>query len=508
MEDLISLVKTISQHKIEKFDLFNSRVNLPYKSRLLYDGILKGNITNENEGLKHLYETNEDRPKLKKLQARLKKRLLNTLFFVQLNKDEFTNKRRASIDVGRELVQIMILNDRNEFKASFSLAKKAYTKSIKYELTDYSILLARRLLYFYSIYYPSQKHKKKIQEDIDKLTIILNAEIKAEQYYNEVSFIYLVKKSKFSDSELSKFKDYIDELEELQQHIKSYRFNLNTYNMVSSYYILIGEYQKCIDICSEALSFFSNKPFEDNLSKFNFRNSLILSAISQRKYDIAERYNSENFKILSKGSYNWYLQCNYQYLILSTQERYQELYNLVLEVVNADNYKKFILQNEYWQVIEAYVQFLIRTGKIDPKLTDSSKQLRTFSLSRFVNDVPAFSKDKRGINIAILIIQFLFLLEERKYSKLIDKLDAIKQYSYRYLKNNASYRSNLFIKMLLKVAEVDFHPKAAERHTGDMLKKLYDSYPSANFQSSEIEVIQYEKLWEIVKDLLAKNHSG
>ena len=59
--------------------------------------------------------------------------------------------------------------------------------------------------------------------------------------------------------------------------------------------------------------------------------------------------------------------------------------------------------------------------------------------------------------------------------------------------------------MLLKVADVDFHPIAAKRHTKDLHDKLLASNPSVNFQSTEIEVIQYEKLWEIVLELLEKN---
>ena len=333
----------------------------------------------------------------------------------------------------------------------------------------------------------------------------MRAEILAERYFNEVSYIYLTKKSKFSDEELKLMKSYASELSKLQNEITSHSFNLKTYNIITSYYILNGEYEKSITFCTEALDFFNNKPYDDNSSKYSFRNSLILSAIGQKKFALAESYCEANFEVLTTGSYNWFMQCNYQYILLSAQGKFQELYTLILNVIHSKNYKKFLLQNEYWTVIEAYIQFLIRMNKIEPSIETSGRKLRPFSLSRFLNDVPKFSKDKRGLNISILIIQFIFLLLDRKYSKLIDRLDAIKQYSYRYLKNDETYRANLFIKMLLKVADVDFHPIAAKRHTKDLHDKLLASNPSVNFQSTEIEVIQYEKLWEIVLELLEKN---
>jgi hypothetical protein len=289
--------------------------------------------------------------------------------------------------------------------------------------------------------------------------------------------------------------------------VNSFKFNSDSYNIITSYFIFIDEYDKAIQFCEEALLFFESKPYEDKATKWAFRNSLILAFIGKRKYLEAAKYTALNFEIVKKGTFNWYILCKYQFILLSAQEDYQNLYSLVLDVTLTKNYKKLVLQHEYWNVIEAYIHFLIRMDKVNPNLVDSDRKLRPFSLARFLNDVPKFSKDKRGLNVAILIIQYIFLLLDRKYSKLIDRLDALKQYSYRYLKNDETFRSNLFIKMLLKVADADFHPIAAVRYTKDMHAKLLASAPSANFQSAEIEVIPYEKLWDIVMELLEKNRN-
>lgn len=508
MVDLISLAKLISTQKIEQIDLFNSKVNLPYKTRKLYEGLINGEITTENEGVIKIYGEQSKKSNFTKLQSRLKKRLLNTLFFLNFESSGQSEMFKARYKVARNTHLVKILTERHEKQNALSLAKKTLNQANKYELTEYSLILSRYLFTYYSLFTPNKRKKEKINAAILDIEKTLSAEILAERYFNEVSFIYLSKKTKFSDKELSQMKSYVSELSKLQGKITSYTFNLKTYNIITSYYILNGEYEKSITYCSEALDFFDNKPYEDNASKYSFRNSLILSAIGQKKFAIAESYCEANFEILATGSYNWFIQCNYQYILLSAQGKFQELYKLILDVTHSKNYKKFLLQNEYWNVIEAYVQFLIRMNKIDPSMETSSRTLRPFSLSRFLNDVPKFSKDKRGINISILIIQFIFLLLDRKYTKLIDRLDAIKQYSYRYLKNDETYRANLFIKMLLKVADADFHPIAAKRYTKEMHLKLLDSNPSANFQSTEIEVIPYEKLWEIVLELLEMNKKG
>lgn len=505
MEDLISLVKLISQQKVEQIDLFNSKVELPQKTKKLFEGILKGEITNEEEGLLSIYNNKTKNKNFSKLQSRLKTRLLNTLFFLDFARTSQSEMYKAKYHVAKNTHLVTILSERNQRQNALSLARKTLTKADKFEMTDYSLILARSLFTHYSIYEPNKSKRKNLNEKIIALERTQTAELLAERHYNNASYIYLTKKTKFGKEELDKMKAYSNELMQLQSHITSFSFNLYTYNIITSYYILSEQYELAIKYCTKALEFFDNKPYQDNMSKWSFRNSLILSYIGQRKYSLAEEYTKANFEILPQNTYNWYMQCNYHYILLSSQGKFQELYPLILNVTKSKNYKKFILQNEYWNVIEAYVNFLIRMDKIDPNLETSGRKLRPFSLARFLNDVPKFSKDKRGLNISILIIQFLFLLMDRKFSKLIDRLDAIKQYSYRYLKNDETYRANLFIKMLLKVADAGFHPVAAQRYTKEMHAKLLSSTPSANFQSAEIEVIPYEKLWEIVIEILEKN---
>lgn len=505
MEDLKALINIISQQKVEKIDLFNSNVKLPFKTRLLYDGILKGSINNENEAILALYDDLDDKPKFKKLESRLKSKLLNTLFFIDLKRDEFIEMRRAQHQVVREFILMKIIHDRNESKLALNIALKTFTKAQKYELTEYALHIARYIHHYYSIQNPSKSKRDFFNKEIEALKNTFDAEMLIVKYYNDFSYLYLTKKAKFDKTDLSKMKSTIEELSKHKNEVFSLKFRKDYYNLVTSYYIFINDFTNAIQYCEEALAFFESKPYDDRASKFTFRNSLIMASIGQRNYTVTDRYIAENYNLVDSESFNWYRLSNYKFLSLSSQQRYQELYILILDVTNSSNYKNYVTQQEFWKVIEAYMHFLIRMKKVDPQLEKSDRRLRPFSLARFLNELPKFSQDKRGLNVSILIIQFLFLLLDKKYSTLIDRLDAIKQYSYRHLKNDETYRSNLFIKMLLKVADADFNPIATERYTQDMLKKLLVSHPNANLQSVEIEIVQYEKIWELIMEMLVNN---
>ena len=180
-------------------------------------------------------------------------------------------------------------------------------------------------------------------------------------------------------------------------------------------------------------------------------------------------------------------------------------YQYALEVLSiATRHKEFDRLDksfkEPWLIKEAYLNFLIKMKKVDP----SPFKLRSFKIGKFLNEVPTYSKDKRGYNIAIIIIQLLFFLLDHKYSKFIDRIDALNQYSYRYLRNDDTLRSNCFIKMMLKLPDTNFHPVAVQRHTKKLYKKLSQTKPDIREHSSHIEIIPYETLWEMVLELLEK----
>ena len=107
--------------------------------------------------------------------------------------------------------------------------------------------------------------------------------------------------------------------------------------------------------------------------------------------------------------------------------------------------------------------------------------------------------------MSLLIFQFIFLLFEKKYNNVIDRVDALNQYAYRYLRVDTNLRSNCFIKMLTKIPKADFHPIRVEAYTKSLHNKLVDTPKIISSQALSIEVIPYENLWELVMDILYKN---
>lgn len=123
-------------------------------------------------------------------------------------------------------------------------------------------------------------------------------------------------------------------------------------------------------------------------------------------------------------------------------------------------------------------------------------------MARFVNEMPLYSKDKRGMNIPILIFQILSLIYYKRYDDAIDRMEAIEKYCSRYLRRDDTFRSNCFIKMLLVIPAQGFHKSAVLRHAEKYHKMLLSMPIDMANQSHDVEIIPYEDLWEMVLESL------
>ena len=127
---------------------------------------------------------------------------------------------------------------------------------------------------------------------------------------------------------------------------------------------------------------------------------------------------------------------------------------------------------------------------------------RHFRLSRFLNEMEVFSKDKQGMNIAILIIEILLGIAQKKYDELIDRVEAMDKYRSRYLREEEVARANHFLRMLLQIPKNSFRREEAIAKACDDQRALEAIPIEMANQTFEIEIIPYEKLWEIALEIL------
>ncbi|MCH8902668.1 MAG: hypothetical protein IIA45_01965 [Bacteroidetes bacterium] len=92
----------------------------------------------------------------------------------------------------------------------------------------------------------------------------------------------------------------------------------------------------------------------------------------------------------------------------------------------------------------------------------------------------------------------MILLARKKFSEIIDRMESLKTYNTRYLRRKENFRSNRFIKMLAVMERANFDHEKTKTRAQKFLDELNDISRPENKTLSDLEIITYENLWEMV----------
>ena len=291
--------------------------------------------------------------------------------------------------------------------------------------------------------------------------------------------------------------DFLVELEPLVAKFDSYRLHLCYYYIQVNRAQVNGEIEEVIRVASKAVDYFSSEKSFSMNGLIIFSNLLSQAYWQKRDFISAEDFISRSLKYADEGSINWNTQHNLLFLIQLHSNSYQRAYEILNRIIKHKSFQGLLqYRQEIWKLYEAYMNYLICMGKVD------GVTLSKYKINKFLNEVPLFSRDKQMRNIPVLVIQILFLLLYKRYDQAIDRMEAISQYCYRHLKKDETYRSNCFIRMLLKIIESDFHQAGARRRASELKQKLSNVSFDNTQTAYETEIIPYEALWELALESL------
>ena len=264
---------------------------------------------------------------------------------------------------------------------------------------------------------------------------------------------------------------------------------------------LTNDHQGTAETCQEAIKYFeSNQHLSSPNAVLNFKQKMLTAYIQLKKYKLAEQTATECLAIVSSGSHNWFLTLRYHLITLLHSQQFQAAYPIYQKAVSHPKYTQLSEREaERWRIYEAFIHYLISIDKIT---VTSEEPIKRFRLSKFLNELPINSKDKQGVNISILILQILFLLQQKKYNNIIDQMEPLKIYNHRYLRQDETFRSNCFLKMVLQLPQANFHKEAVIRKSKKYHKRLVETSHNLKGYSILMEVFPYEMLWEFVLESL------
>lgn len=495
MDKLLQLVQIISKHKTKNIEIIGIAASSSSKAQKLYDLIADGVVTNDQEAAKQMYGTDENDRRYKDLKNRLIDRLVNTSFFIHVRETKLSTYQKAYYHTWKSLAAAKILIGKSGHKIGTKLMKESLKTAEKFELTEVGLYAARQLRSHYGGRLGDSKAFEKYNELFLKFEDIFRCENLADEYYTRVTLDYIQQRSS-QDKIAETARKYFTEIEPFLNKYDSHRLHIHgRFLQIYAYSGAKGNVQKVLSICDEAIQFFDQKSFPVQSATLAFLHQEIICCIQLHLFEEGKDAILKTNKISSPGTLNWFL--DYYYMVMLSF-RCQNFANAYTYFNKAFYHKNFsILAQPYregWKIAESYLAFLIATQQVTGKTE--------FKISKFINDVPTYSKDKRGTSVPILIIQILFLVQQEKYDEAQNRIEAIKRYSNRYLQQDESFRSECFIKMLIEMSRCGFIKDNINRNIKKYYEKLKEVPPESSNQNFEIEIIPYEALWEILIEQL------
>lgn len=464
------------------------------------EGIISGEFTNDFEASYKLYQTDPNYENYRKLKERLKLKLYDKILQIDFNNNLHSDSQKVYYTSHKQLSLVQILLAKSAKHNAIKLAEKLLKKSIKYHLTNISLELASILRGHYATNKGDIKRFEYFNDSVNSLLICRNAEIKAEEYYHKISINFTISKATRPDLEPLAIQ-LVEDLEKSFSDIETRQFKLFQYQLEVSRHQLVEDYENVIAVCEKACNYFSNLDLNLNNMIFIFKFHMFNSYLHLRDFSKGEKVAKEAISLIPEGVPNWfYLHESLLILAFSTEN-----YNYALEIYKSvSSHPRFEFlyktRTENWKIYEAYLNFLIKIKIIN---TDTNINLK---INKFLNEVPMYSKDKRGLNVAILIVQILHLLVKKDEEEIFNRIHALKMYCHRHLRNNENLRSNCFINLLIQFSKNDMDV----RRTQILGKKYFEKLRETNFDASksDVEIIPYEYLWDLILNSFGKKSKG
>ncbi|MBK8055031.1 MAG: hypothetical protein IPK35_17610 [Saprospiraceae bacterium] len=451
-----------------------------------------------------LYGNKDKNTEFRVLKHRLEQKLQDDIFVASGSSKNFDNFSMRSLVADKNNLIITSLYKNGYQKEAVRLAEKNLAFCKENYLTESAIPLTNILMNFYGFVQPDNIIFFKMKEENLLLSEIYHAENIAMRYNATISNWYVLAKGGFNTEKIKEVNSMLEELKVLKEKHNSWKIHFTYFSTANFYYLLTGQFNLGLMVAREGIQSCDTMFTNDKMMRYRCIINVGLSYFHLKQYDAAAKEYKTALSIAPEGHRLWFEDALNYFTILLRGQFYNELFSLYKSRIDHKNLNKIPIVEEQWKIREAFIQFLLEAKILDRNKLDVA-HINTFNSNKFLNSIAFYTKDKAGLHIQIIILKILFLLLKRKYDSIYALTETLNQYIYKYLNKKEAIRSFYFIKLLIKMAEVGFHPIRVKAHTKNIYAKMEALTFMTDEKSNMVEILPYEELWQIILRLLEKN---
>jgi hypothetical protein len=492
MKSLIEVSKIVSRKKVRKIEIIDDAIldNTSSKFSEFYNGLMAGKFRNDRDAATMLYQCSPTHDKYRQLKSRFRRRLLNTLFFIDVNLPKTSSYERAYYSCHKEwtLVNILMLNEAHS--TAMETARQILTTALKFKFADL-ILHSARTLRAYAASEGNQKEFDFYDSLVKEYTDIDMAENRSEEMFQRVQIKY---GQPVIDSEV-----FANELENQWSALlgmsETYDSPIIMFNTLLAWVLkfeISRDYEHMLHVCERAEQYIEQNPNylqESKLAAFHLKKMAVF--LHLRDFAGGRKSIEKSLHYFPEGSDLWFVFMEY-YILLAfhTQNQIQAL-AILNKTKSQPKFKKLDSETrEKWRIFEVYVNYFVG---LDNEELLKIQNKGSFSVAQFVRDPLLYPRVYRIFTVHMVIAQILFLLENNQQSA-AERIDRIRLYSIKQLYKEENARMILFIKLLVQLAKSDFKVNSLTTAS-----KYFEQLNTVPFMyrgnMNELEIVPFEILW-------------
>lgn len=497
LPEIIRVLDRFREPRVETLDAsFRSRIR--EKSYLLYDGIRSGTFANDSIAADVIYKTASTDPRYTTLKGNLKRRLLNSLFHLNLRRAGFSEAGQAAYFVKKRAFLVHTLVTLGARSAAMRLAERNLEISTKFQFIDVAYEMALLLRTNAALYVRPAAYER-YDTLVKHFLRLLTEEQIAWEYFDRVNMTlnrFTGGRRRFAET----FATYESKLDALLHPESSFTFRLNFYRVKGATLGVSGKHLERIQWMDDACEYLRSVPHLAQRLRFGeFKMQQLDSYLrigSMQKAEAVATECLDIFQVHTGGRQNFSLQ-EYRFLIYANTLRFDEATAIYFEVTgHFDFQSQPEVMLERWKIYEYYLHFaLIRDGKKSPFQ-------HRFRIDTLLAQTPASGQDKIGMNIALRILQILYLLEDRRLSEIFDRMESLQQYRARYLVAKVTRASSLFLKLMKIMENNSFAFERSKRQGMRYYMQLKTETFDVVDSEQELQILPYTWLWDRVLERL------
>ena len=502
MDKLKRIIRNFDKYKMRYIDVLDNKDSESLHTKL-YRAILDGKVNTDDEAAKFLFgpAAKKSDQRYKNFKTEFKKRVLNTMLFIDPSHESFDKYQQAFYEIHREWMTIKAIYANNMSDLANPLAEQLLQLVKKYDYTEIAVPLISAIRFGIAMTADKKLYVEYQQLHNHYIELWL-WELKAKEYTDILKMEY-VKSTQYKPFMSDIAKGYFEELKPAMEKYDAVALH-NSGRIVEIYiYSTVNDYRNVLDVAERALAFFRAKSFQISSVVAVFQHQKMIALMMLKRYAEAEEVMSETIALRVEGSFNWFVTQESRAFLFFKMHRFTEGYALYDRITKMPEFKELRegMNKEMWFLFDAYFHLLRHLGKMP--LSTFKENNKVFKISKFLNDVSTFCKDKEGMNIAVLSVEMCFLVVTKQHDELTKRLESVEKYFDRHTKqDDPYYRFHQFGSLLLKIPESNFNRILTRKNTVELRQNL-ESVPFDPVSSVyRGEVINLEEVWDWLLDTL------